>query len=171
MDLETLRAKYDSLAPALTERSRRLWAATEARALGHGGIAMVERATGISMDPPELPRLLQVAVPPDRSGLLRLSGETLRTLAMGGLRSQSNAGAGRRCLRPRPCCPSSVVPRPVTLARLSGHRSDLLTVHGELEAPRPLAAIEGYRYLRASFPSPAVPREGRSSGTSPLRRS
>ncbi len=48
MDLETLRAKYDSLAPALTERSRRLWAATEARALGHGGIAMVERATGIS---------------------------------------------------------------------------------------------------------------------------
>ena len=48
MDLETLRAKYGSLAPALTERSRRLWAATEARALGHGGIAMVERATGIS---------------------------------------------------------------------------------------------------------------------------
>jgi hypothetical protein len=48
MDLETLRAKYGSLAPALTERSRRLWVATEARALWHGGIAMVERATGIS---------------------------------------------------------------------------------------------------------------------------
>ncbi|MGA8364430.1 MAG: ISAzo13 family transposase [Solirubrobacteraceae bacterium] len=48
MDIDTLRAKYDSLAPALTERSRRLWAATEARALGHGGIGMVERATGIS---------------------------------------------------------------------------------------------------------------------------
>ncbi len=31
-----------------TERSRRLWAATEARALGHGGIGVVERATGIS---------------------------------------------------------------------------------------------------------------------------
>ncbi len=31
-----------------TERSRRLWAATEARALGHGGIALVERATGVS---------------------------------------------------------------------------------------------------------------------------
>ena len=31
-----------------TERSRRLWAATEARAIGHGGIALVERATGIS---------------------------------------------------------------------------------------------------------------------------
>jgi hypothetical protein len=48
VNLETLRAKYGRLAPALTERSRRLWAATEAQALGHGGIAMVERATGIS---------------------------------------------------------------------------------------------------------------------------
>ena len=48
MDIATLRAKYGSLAPVLTERSRRLWAATEAQALGHGGIAMVERATGIS---------------------------------------------------------------------------------------------------------------------------
>lgn len=34
--------------PALNERSRRLWAAREAKALGHGGIALVERATGIS---------------------------------------------------------------------------------------------------------------------------
>jgi transposase len=48
MDTETVRAKYAALAPALNERSRRLWAATEARALGHGGIAAVERATGIS---------------------------------------------------------------------------------------------------------------------------
>ena len=48
MDIGTLQAKYASLAPVLTERSRRLWAATEARALGHGGIAAVERATGIS---------------------------------------------------------------------------------------------------------------------------
>lgn len=48
MDIETLRKKYDSLSPALSERSRRLWAASEALALGHGGIAMLERATGIS---------------------------------------------------------------------------------------------------------------------------
>jgi hypothetical protein len=48
MDVETVQAKYQSLAPVLTERSRRLWAATEAQALGHGGIALVERATGIS---------------------------------------------------------------------------------------------------------------------------
>jgi len=48
VDIDALRAKYGDLAPALTERSRRLWAATEARALGHGGIAMVERATGMA---------------------------------------------------------------------------------------------------------------------------
>jgi transposase len=48
MDLTTLRSKYKALAPALNERTRRLWAATEARALGHGGIGIVERATGIS---------------------------------------------------------------------------------------------------------------------------
>ena len=46
--LATLRAKHTALAPVFTERSRRLWAATEARALGHGGIGLVERATGIS---------------------------------------------------------------------------------------------------------------------------
>ena len=48
MDLKTLHTKFASLSPALTERSRRLWAATEAVAVGHGGIALVERATGIS---------------------------------------------------------------------------------------------------------------------------
>ena len=48
MDITTLRTKYRALAPGLTERSRRLWAASEAAALGHGGIALVERATGIS---------------------------------------------------------------------------------------------------------------------------
>ena len=36
------------MAAVLTERSRLLWAATEAKALGHGGIALVERATGVS---------------------------------------------------------------------------------------------------------------------------
>jgi hypothetical protein len=44
----TLRAKYRALEPALTERTRRLWAATEARALGRGGPGRVARATGLS---------------------------------------------------------------------------------------------------------------------------
>ena len=42
------RAKYKALAPTLTERARRIWAATEARAGGWGGITGVARATGIS---------------------------------------------------------------------------------------------------------------------------
>lgn len=48
MSEATLRAKHAALASVFTERSRRLWAATEARAIGYGGIALVERATGIS---------------------------------------------------------------------------------------------------------------------------
>ena len=38
-----------ALAPALNERTRRLWAAAEAEAVGHGGIAMVARATGMRL--------------------------------------------------------------------------------------------------------------------------
>ena len=48
MDIGVLRAKFESLGPALNERARRLWAATEAKAVGHGGIALVSLATGIS---------------------------------------------------------------------------------------------------------------------------
>ena len=48
-DIGLIKSKFKALAPALNERSRRVWAATEARALGHGGIAAVSRATGISV--------------------------------------------------------------------------------------------------------------------------
>ena len=48
MDVGLCRAKYKALAPTLTERARRIWAATEARAAGWGGITGVARATGIS---------------------------------------------------------------------------------------------------------------------------
>ena len=48
MDVETIKQNFNALAPDLTERSRRIWAATEAMAIGHGGIALVQRATGIS---------------------------------------------------------------------------------------------------------------------------
>ncbi|MGO9973456.1 MAG: ISAzo13 family transposase [Solirubrobacteraceae bacterium] len=39
--------RYRGLGPELNERQRRLWAASEARAYGRGGIAAVVRATGI----------------------------------------------------------------------------------------------------------------------------
>jgi hypothetical protein len=48
MQVASLRAKYAALVPVLTERSRRMWAATEARAIGYGGIAVVARATGLA---------------------------------------------------------------------------------------------------------------------------
>jgi len=43
-----IREKYAALAAHLTERGRRIWAAMEARSYGHGGIAAVYRATGIT---------------------------------------------------------------------------------------------------------------------------
>jgi hypothetical protein len=40
--------KYQALAASLNERQRRLWAAAETLSLGHGGISLVSRKTGIS---------------------------------------------------------------------------------------------------------------------------
>ena len=40
--------KYRQLAPYLNEKTRRLWAATEALTLGHGGFSTVASATGLS---------------------------------------------------------------------------------------------------------------------------
>jgi hypothetical protein len=40
--------KYEEMWPVLDEQSRRRWAATEALALGRGGISAVARATGLS---------------------------------------------------------------------------------------------------------------------------
>jgi hypothetical protein len=46
--LESIGEKYRTLLPTFSERMRRLWAGTEARALGRGGIAVVTRATGLA---------------------------------------------------------------------------------------------------------------------------
>jgi len=46
--VKTIEQKYQSLQYELDERTRRLWAATEAQALGHGGVAAVARATGLA---------------------------------------------------------------------------------------------------------------------------
>ena len=44
----TIRVKYLALIDDLDERGRRRWAATEAMAIGHGGIVAVSKATGLS---------------------------------------------------------------------------------------------------------------------------
>jgi Rhodopirellula transposase DDE domain len=45
--LEGVRSRYELLRPVMDERLCRLWAAAEARILGHGGISHVARATGM----------------------------------------------------------------------------------------------------------------------------
>ncbi len=44
---DRIHEKFRWLAPLMNERLMRIWAATEARSLGRGGAAIVERATGI----------------------------------------------------------------------------------------------------------------------------
>jgi hypothetical protein len=47
-DADLVGQRFQRLSPYLDERMRRLWAATEATALGFGGAAAVERCTGVS---------------------------------------------------------------------------------------------------------------------------
>ena len=46
--LKLVEAKYQVLAGRLDEATLRLWAAVEARSLGHGGVSLVARAVGLS---------------------------------------------------------------------------------------------------------------------------
>ncbi len=46
--IQAIEGKYLELLDDLDERGRRRWAAVEARALGHGGISAVARATGLA---------------------------------------------------------------------------------------------------------------------------
>lgn len=49
MDIESaIRERYQNLEWALDERLRRLYAAAEAKVLGHGGISLVQKATGVA---------------------------------------------------------------------------------------------------------------------------
>jgi hypothetical protein len=48
IDISAIKARFDALVPFLDERERRLFAASEARAAGRGGVVAVSRATGIA---------------------------------------------------------------------------------------------------------------------------
>jgi hypothetical protein len=48
IDIASIKARFGALEPILDERGRRLFAASEARAAGHGGVAAVSQATGIA---------------------------------------------------------------------------------------------------------------------------
>ena len=49
IESDPIRERFMSLSPHLSERERRLFAATVARAAGYGGIAAVSAATGIAV--------------------------------------------------------------------------------------------------------------------------
>lgn len=69
MEIESvIRKKYEPLSSLLDERTRRLWAATEANALGYGGISIISRATGISR------RAILVGIKEIEQGLILTEG-------------------------------------------------------------------------------------------------
>ena len=45
---EGIRQRYELLSASLSERQRRLWYASEAKAIGYGGVSLVSRCTGIT---------------------------------------------------------------------------------------------------------------------------
>ena len=45
---QNIQSTYDLLAPHMSERARRLWAASQAKTLPYGGVSLVSSATGLS---------------------------------------------------------------------------------------------------------------------------
>lgn len=80
--------KYKQLAPYLTEKSRRLWAAAEASSLGHGGISAVADATGLS----------RATI---HAGLRELKTASASTIAVEEGRRVRHSGGGRKRLTSR----------------------------------------------------------------------
>ena len=73
IDQDAIQARFDALGPFLNERDRRLFAASEARAAGHGGIAAVSRISGIARS------TIGRGLADLRSGALRCSDRVRRT--------------------------------------------------------------------------------------------
>src|SRR4051812_34407806 len=78
--IAVVRQKYLLLCPELDERARRYWAATEAMALGYGGVTAVARATGVARN--TIAAGIHELARPDRPdpGRVRLPGGGRRAL-------------------------------------------------------------------------------------------
>ncbi len=90
MDTDALRAKYKVLSERLDERSLRLCLASDAMALGHGGISRVARAAGVSRTTIHA-GLRELRSPPSGSSLREGRGEQ-------GRRRVRRPGGGRKAL-------------------------------------------------------------------------
>ena len=84
---QAVQGKFNVLGPLLDERTRRLWAAAEARAIGRGGITRVAEATGLSRGTV-------------RAGVRELDSATPPAPRAGGARVRA-LGAGRKALTDR----------------------------------------------------------------------
>jgi transposase len=82
---QTISAKFAPLEPFLDERTRRLWAAVEARTLGRGGLLRVAEATGLS----------RATI---RAGLRELARPRDPELQQGSSERLRRPGGGRRSL-------------------------------------------------------------------------
>lgn len=84
MDIESaIRERFKNLEWALDERLRRLYAASEAKVLGHGGITLVQKATGVARNSIKL-------------GLKELLGSQQEGVAEGDSRRLRRVGGGRK---------------------------------------------------------------------------
>jgi len=91
IDTAAIKARFEALEPVLDERERRLFAASEARAAGHGGVVAVSRATGIARS------TIDRGLADLRSGAVIFSprGDSARSHAMlGGCGHRGAANAG-----------------------------------------------------------------------------
>lgn len=78
---DTIQKKFEGLDHLMTERMRRMWAATEALALGKGGISCVARATGLN------PNTISKGIKELQDPSIQAEWDQVR-----------RAGAGRKCL-------------------------------------------------------------------------
>ena len=101
-----IRQKYQTLQCRLNERTKRLWAATEAHALGRGGITIVQQAIGMD-------------VKTIRKGLKEMNSPHVPLPPMN--RSRTNGGGRKnltehytdRVTKASPCCVHDVDVEPV----------------------------------------------------------
>ncbi len=70
-----IQVKYSQLKDVLGEKQKRLWAASEAIRLGHGGISIVHRATGLSRQTIHMGlKELEEGIVPEEASRIRKSG-------------------------------------------------------------------------------------------------
>jgi len=76
--IQIIRQKYSNLVHCLNEKSRRIWAATEAKSIGRGGISIVHKATGI--DYKTIRKGIADTIQTDDFGSIRQSGGGRKSL-------------------------------------------------------------------------------------------